>query len=239
MLTVKHLYIKPYKNDLADNTFNRQRVTKAKCLYDGISDSNDWHKSTIPKQYYKDLVNERALLLQSFENYSTLQNIFPKLVKNNYGTFGENIVVSGLPVSDICIGDIFIVKSGESKLTIQVTSPRKPCFKIDRVHKSQYGLKGLKRYCLTHGLAGWFCRILISGEVCHGDQLVKISNPYPKWSIDYISKCLYSRGNYRIQYRCSAYWHETKELLEELASIKELATCEWREEVIKLLDNYS
>ena len=239
MLTVHHLYIKPLQNNFFNNTFNRQAVTNVDCSYDGISNSNDWHKNDVVKEEYKESSNERAILLQSSENYAFIKNAFPKLIKKDYGTFGENIVVSGLKVSDISIGDIFIVKSGESKLTIQVTSPRKPCFKIDRAHKSLYGLHGLKRYSLTHGVGGWFCKILVPGKLSVKDELIRISNPYPKWSIEFTSKCLYSGGNYKIQSRCSAYWYETKELLEELASIKELATCEWREEVIKLLNNYT
>lgn len=236
MITINSLYIKPCKNDLADNTFSRRPVTSVNCSYNGLYDSYDWHKLDTSIGCYGEQANERAILLQSLENYNILSKTIPKLVKKFPGTFGENIVVSGMTVSEICIGDIFQINSANSNLTIQVTSPRKPCYKLDKAHNSPYGLKGLKRYCLTHGLAGWFCKILTPGIVSIGDTFIKTSHPYPKWSLDYVSTCLYSGGNYKIQSACKAHWYEKKELLAELAAIKELAMCEWREEVIALLD---
>ena len=240
MLTINSIYIKPSKNDITNdkkkNTFSRWPVTSVNCSYNGLYDSHDWHKLDSSIEYYGEQVNERAILLQSLENYTILSKTRPTLVKKFPGTFGENIVVSGLPISEICIGDIFQIKTTHSNLTIQVTSPRKPCYKLDKAHNSPYGLKGLKRYCLTHGLAGWFCKILTPGIVSIGDTFIKTSHPHPKWSLDYVSTCLYSGGNYKIQSACKAHWYEKKELLEELAAIKELAMCEWMDEVIALLD---
>ncbi|MEM7313565.1 MAG: MOSC domain-containing protein [Planctomycetota bacterium] len=43
-----------------------------------------------------------------------------------YGQFGENLTVEGLPDDEVCIGDVFSIGSAE----VQVSHPRTPCFKL-------------------------------------------------------------------------------------------------------------
>ena len=233
MLNINSLHFKPENS----NSFQRTICDKIFCSKNGFENSYEWHKSTEAINEYKNIVNERAILIQSLENYNELSKKMPKYLDKSIPTFGENIIVNGLQNSEICIGDIFKVKGQHSNLLIEVSSPRKPCYKIDKIHKSPYGLKGLKRFSLTNGLAGWFCRVLHDGYITNSDILVRISNPYPKWNLVKISKCLYGSGDYKIQAGCNANWNESKELLRELMDILPLAYCEWKEELYNLYKN--
>lgn len=78
-----------------------------------------------------------SVLVQSLENYQHLINheqmskYFPSTSEQatSEARFGENLVVSGLEQTAICIGDVFESASG---VKLQVTSPRLPCAYIDK-----------------------------------------------------------------------------------------------------------
>jgi hypothetical protein len=48
-------------------------------------------------------------------------------------------------------------------------------------HSRRYGKGGIRRYCLTHSTAGWFCRVLQVGMLAEGDDLTIIERPNPGW----------------------------------------------------------
>jgi MOSC domain-containing protein YiiM len=76
--------------------------------------------------------------VQSLENYQQLINheTFSKLLPStpmqaaNEARFGENLVVSGLEQTAICIGDVF--EATATGVRLQVTSPRLPCAYVDK-----------------------------------------------------------------------------------------------------------
>jgi hypothetical protein len=80
-------------------------------------------------------------------------------------TFGEQAIVNGCESSRISIGDIFEVEDGSSGIKLEVASPRFPCAFVDRKHNAPFGKKGMRMHCMTRGLAGWLCRVLVKGEV--------------------------------------------------------------------------
>lgn len=76
------------------------------------------------------------------------------------GTFGENIVISGLDNRIVCVGDRLIA----GDLVLEVTSARIPCATL----AAKIGdPKFVKRYTLA-GRPGIYCRVLEPGSVAAG-----------------------------------------------------------------------
>mmetsp|Transcript_13712 Transcript_13712/g.18377 ORF Transcript_13712/g.18377 Transcript_13712/m.18377 type:complete len:450 (+) Transcript_13712:56-1405(+) len=156
------------------------------------------------------------------------------VLENN--TFGEQVLVRGIEGSSISVGDIFEVEGGLSPLVVEVTSPRHPCAFIDRKHKSPFGVKGLRRYCMTHALAGWFTRVLVPGELRDGMVFTRTAHPYPKWTMTEIAKALYSEGDKKELSRGTAHWKRSIEELRELCQLKPLGNYEWKDKALHILE---
>jgi len=80
-----------------------------------------------------------------------------------YGTFGENLTITGFNEDDIHVGDVLQI--GEA--TIQVTMPRIPCFKFG--HK--IGRPDILEPFLKSGKSGFYQRVLTEGYVKAGDAI--------------------------------------------------------------------
>ncbi|KAL3919373.1 MAG: hypothetical protein SGILL_003785 [Bacillariaceae sp.] len=185
-----------------------------------------------------------------------------QVLKNDDVRFGENVVVSGLEQKSICIGDIF--QASEGGLRLQVTSPRLPCANVDKRNGtggcdfyffasakpltlasplfpstgSPFGSKGLKKFCMDRGLAGWFVRILEEGHLEDGMELVRVEHPYPKHNLEDVSKALYGEADRTWQLMTWAQWARSKEELEELCANPAFGWYEWKAEAQWLLDRW-
>jgi len=104
----------------------------------------------------------KACYLFSADNYPYWKSLYPDL-DWNWGMFGENLTVSGLDETKICIGDIY--KIGNA--LIQITQPREPCFKFGIKFGTQHVLKQF----IAHGRPGTYVRVLEEGYVKTGDYL--------------------------------------------------------------------
>ncbi|KAG7351795.1 MOSC domain containing protein [Nitzschia inconspicua] len=192
------------------------------------------------------IYEERSVLVQSFEHYQKLKDhapfskLFPEHLDEILDDvrFGENMIVSGLDNTQICIGDIFEVQGGTSSLRLQVSSPRLPCSYVDKKNGSPFGTKGIRRYTASHGLAGWFVRVLQSGTIEEGTRLVRVANPHPKWTLEYISKTLYAEVDRKHFIMCTAQWARSKEELEELCALPALGWYEWKAQAQSILDRW-
>ncbi len=76
------------------------------------------------------------------------------------GTFGENLTLSGLLETDVCVGDIH--RMGE--ILLQVTSPRIPCFKLG--HK--LSRPDILKPFLHSGFCGFYYSVLEDGTLSAG-----------------------------------------------------------------------
>lgn len=104
----------------------------------------------------------QAVYSYPFEHYPYWQNMFGQ--KNlPYGTFGENLTISGFSEDNLCIGDT--LKIGE--VIMQITMPRVPCFKLG--HK--VGLPDILEPFLNSGRSGFYQRVLKEGYVKAGDEI--------------------------------------------------------------------
>jgi MOSC domain-containing protein YiiM len=79
------------------------------------------------------------------------------------GTFGENLTVSGLVETEVCVGDVH--RMGD--VLLQVTSERIPCFKLGhKLHRPDI----LKPF-LQSGRSGFYYKVLRGGALSAGDAI--------------------------------------------------------------------
>jgi MOSC domain-containing protein YiiM len=112
---------------------------------------------------------DKACYLYSSDHYTFWKSKFPNLIWE-WGMFGENLTVNGLNEKEIRIGDQY--KIGET--VIQVTQPRQPCFKLGVRFVDQSVVDQFWMFPYP----GVYVRVLTSGKVQSGDELILIeSNP--------------------------------------------------------------
>ena len=104
------------------------------------------------------------------------------------GGNGENLSVTNMDESSVCIGDTY--QMGEAR--IQVSQPRRPCWKPARRHR----ILDLALRIQKTGRTGWYFRVLEEGRVKAGDTLELVSRPYPEWTIRAANEVMYEqKGN--------------------------------------------
>lgn len=126
------------------------------------------------------------------------------------GALGENLSMEGWDEEDVCVGDT--VRIGDTLL--QVTRPRKPCFKLALRFKDLR----LPRHLVQTGRCGWYYRVLRTGTISSDDEAELIERPHPGWTIRRLND---------ISIRPNVHEGE----LEELAALPELAG-NWRAQVL-------
>ena len=125
------------------------------------------------------------------------------------GSLGENLALDGWDETDVCVGDT--VSIGGTLL--QVTRPRKPCFKLALRFKDIR----LPRRLVETGRCGWYYRVLRTGTIAPEDEARLVDRPHPEWTIRRLND---------ISIRAGVGLEE----LEELAALPELAA-NWRSQV--------
>lgn len=147
---------------------------------------------------------DRAVCVYPFEHYARWEKEFG--VKLTDSTFGENITVTNMLESDVCIGDIY--QLGDA--VVQITQGRVPCSTINK----RTGLPFLMKHMVATGLTGYFFRVLQEGKVRKDSQITLIEKHPQAISILF--------GN-------EVYFHRPKdvEAMQTLLSVEALAE-EWK-----------
>ena len=123
---------------------------------------------------------ERAVLAFCAEHYP----IWRKELRRPefaFGSFGENLTVSGLSESEACIGDVYA--QGEARM--QVSQPRVPCVKLER----HLGVPGSLRRALETGRTGVYLRVLAPGTLEPG-ELAVLERPFPGLTVAVANEAL-------------------------------------------------
>ena len=128
------------------------------------------------------------------------------------GGFAENLTVSGLLETNVCMGDVLEV--GEAEL--EVASPRGPCANISRRWDAAWLLERVKNERRT----GWYLRVRRQGRVQRGDAVRVIARPCPEWSVDRLLRLRYVTPRTRAE-------------LDAAAAIAPLAE-EWRQRFARM-----
>lgn len=148
---------------------------------------------------------DKALLAYSANHYpcwkEELEFDFP------YGAFAENLSIENLSEQNVCIGDHWKI----GKTVLEVSQPRKPCWKLSR----RWGNNSLPKHVVRTGRSGWYLRVLDGGTIEQGDKVILQSRPQPNWTIARANGVMYGT--------------DRKER-EELSQVPELAA-DWQHEL--------
>jgi MOSC domain-containing protein YiiM len=127
---------------------------------------------------------EKAVYAYAAAHYPDWAQEFPHLATHfTGGAMGENLTVSGLQESDICVGDVH--QAGSALL--QVCQPRQPCFKFALRHDNKYLPKAMVR----NGFSGWYYRVLRVGQLEAGDKLILQDRPNPDFAFTRLVEIIY------------------------------------------------
>lgn len=107
---------------------------------------------------------DKALHHFPAETHARLAARFPDAASTlGPGALGENFSTLGADETTVCIGDLFKVGTA----TLQLCQPRQPCWKIEARH----GVDGMTRAIADDGIAGWYYRVIETGDVELGDAI--------------------------------------------------------------------
>lgn len=115
--------------------------------------------------------------------------------------------------STVCLGDVYEIGS----VRLQVTQPRKPCWKPAR----KYGELELSRITEDNGRTGWYFKVLVPGDIHAGDDIHLVERSHEAWTIT----------------RCNDVMHRNtdRDEIKEMLALPELAES-WRVALQKKLD---
>ena len=104
-----------------------------------------------------------------------------------YGQFGENFTVDGLPDDEVCIGDRYRIGGA----LFEVTQPRVTCYRVGiRMNNPQ-----MPSLLVSHKRPGFYFRVLEEGEVGAGDEIVKVADGAEHVTVTEIDGLLYLPGH--------------------------------------------
>lgn len=116
----------------------------------------------------------RAVLMYSADHYGQWAGELQQEL--DYGSFGENLTVSGIDEQSACLGDIYQI--GDT-VRLQVSQPRQPC---NNIYK-HLGIHGIVDKVDETRRTGWYLRVLQTGTIDAGMPVTLVERPYPDWNI--------------------------------------------------------
>ena len=132
----------------------------------------------------------RAVLVYQIESYRYWER---QLGRKDFifGQFGENFTVEGLSDEEVCIGDRYRIGSA----LFEVTQPRVTCYRVG-IRMDEPRMAAL---LVEHHRPGFYFRVLETGEVAAGDEIVKVSDGPERLSVAEADALLYLPGHSRAQ----------------------------------------
>jgi ferredoxin-NADP reductase/MOSC domain-containing protein YiiM/ferredoxin len=125
---------------------------------------------------------QRAVMVYQADSYRYWER---HLHRNDftYGQFGENFTVDGLPDAEVCIGDRYRIGGA----LFEVTQPRVTCYRLGiRMNEPE-----MAALLVSHHRPGFYFRVVESGEVGAGDEIVKVADGPERMSVAEIDALLY------------------------------------------------
>ncbi len=107
---------------------------------------------------------QRAVMVYQIDSYKHWQDHFG-WDDFDYGQFGENLTVDGMPDDEVCIGDRYRVGEAE----FEVTQPRVTCYRVGL----RLGQPDLPALLVGHHRPGFYMRVIAEGHIQAGDKIIK------------------------------------------------------------------
>jgi ferredoxin-NADP reductase/MOSC domain-containing protein YiiM len=132
----------------------------------------------------------RAVLVYQIDSYRYWER---ELGRNDFvfGQFGENFTVEGLPDDEVCIGDRYRI----GRALFEVTQPRVTCYRVG-IRMDEPRMAAL---LVEHHRPGFYFRVLETGDVAAGDEIVKVEDGPERMSVAEADALLYLTGHSRAQ----------------------------------------
>ncbi|WP_380004474.1 MOSC domain-containing protein [Dyella halodurans] len=105
----------------------------------------------------------RAVMVYQLESYRYWESYLHR-APLDYGAFGENFTVDGLPDHEVCIGDRYRIGGA----LLEVTQPRVTCYRVG----IRMGDPQMAALLVSHKRPGFYCRVIEEGSVGAGDTFV-------------------------------------------------------------------
>jgi MOSC domain-containing protein YiiM len=122
---------------------------------------------------------DKAVHCYAWQHYSHWKQLLPNCeLLNQPGAFGENLSISGIDESDVCIGDQLRIGS----VLFAVSQGRQPCFKLNL----RFGCDAMATQVQSTLRAGWYLRVIEEGSLQAGDAIELVSRPHAKFTVAYV-----------------------------------------------------
>jgi ferredoxin-NADP reductase/MOSC domain-containing protein YiiM/ferredoxin len=108
---------------------------------------------------------QRAVLVYQVQSYEHWRRYLGRDDLVEYGQFGENLTVDGLPDAEVCIGDRYRIGEAE----FEVTQPRVTCYRVGM----RLGEPRLPSLLVSEHRPGFYMRVITEGRIQAGDAIVK------------------------------------------------------------------
>lgn len=129
---------------------------------------------------------DKAIHFYAFEHYDAWRReLGERDILAAPGAFGENLSTEGVDEHRLCLGDR--LRIGEALL--EVSQGRQPCWKLN----DRFGAPDMARRVQGTLRTGGYARVLASGSLGAGDDIVLVARPYPEWPIARLMDILYAR----------------------------------------------
>jgi ferredoxin-NADP reductase/MOSC domain-containing protein YiiM len=109
---------------------------------------------------------QRAVMVYQADSYEHWRRHLNR-TDLDWGVFGENFTVEGLPDDEVCIGDRYRIGEAE----FEVTQPRTTCYRVGL----RLGEPRMPALLVSHHRPGFYYRVLREGQVQAGDDILKIA----------------------------------------------------------------
>jgi MOSC domain-containing protein YiiM len=96
--------------------------------------------------------------------------------------FGENFSVTGGIESEVCVGDLYAAGTA----LVEVSQPTERCGTPGR----SLGAPGLKRWIYACFYSGFYLRVIRTGWVRRGDEMVLRERRLPEWTIERVNRAM-------------------------------------------------
>jgi ferredoxin-NADP reductase/MOSC domain-containing protein YiiM/ferredoxin len=124
----------------------------------------------------------RAVMVYQLDSYRYWERYLQR-DDFEYGQFGENLTVDGLPDNEVCIGDRYRIGGA----MFEVTQPRVTCYRVGIRMKNP----AMPALLVSHGRPGFYFRVIEEGEIGGGDEIVKVSDGPEHVTVQEIDGLLY------------------------------------------------
>lgn len=127
---------------------------------------------------------DKAVHAYAFEHYQDWAGELGTLpVLATAGAFGENLSTSGITEAGLCLGDR--LRIGSTVFTI--SQARQPCWKLNQ----RFGVADMARRVQDTRRTGWYLRVLETGKVAAGDEILLLERPHGSWPLLRLMTLLY------------------------------------------------